>query len=82
MSIVSVILVYLMIWMVVFFISLPIGINIIKQPTLGNANSAPLKTNLKVKFFYSSLLTIPLTYLITLIVNNKFIVTFILNLDI
>ena len=54
MSIVSVILVYLMIWMVVFFISLPIGINIIKQPTLGNANSAPLKTNLKVKFFYSS----------------------------
>jgi predicted secreted protein len=82
MSIVSAILIYLMIWMIVFFISLPIGVKVTNQPFLGNANSAPTKTNLKVKFFYSSLFTLPLSYLVILSVNNNFIVNFINNLDI
>ena len=82
MSIVSVILVYLMIWMIVFFISLPIGVNIVNDPELGNANSAPTKTNLKVKFFYSLLFTFPLSYLVILLVKNNYIVNFINTLDI
>ena len=82
MSVVSIILVYLMIWMIVFFISLPIGINVSKQLIPGNANSAPIKTNLKTKFFYSIIITLPLTYLIYLLVENDFIVNFIINLEI
>ena len=82
MSAVSTILVYLMIWMIVFFISLPIGINISKELISGNANSAPIKTNLKAKFFYSIFITLPLTYLVVLLIENDSIVNFINNLDI
>ena len=82
MSAVSAILVYLIIWMIVFFISLPIGINVSKELILGNANSAPVKTNLKAKFFYSILIALPLTYLVILLVKNDSIVTFINSLDI
>ena len=82
MSVVSIILVYLMIWMIVFFISLPIGINVSKKLILGNASSAPIKTNLKAKFFYSIIITLPLTYLIYLLVENDFIINFIINLQI
>jgi|TARA_B110000240_G_scaffold121090_1_gene135347 predicted secreted protein len=82
MSAVSAILVYLIIWMIVFFISLPIGINVSKELIPGNANSAPVKTNLKAKFFYSILIALPLTYLVILLVKNDSIVTFINSLDI
>ena len=56
MSTVSFILVHLMIWLVIFFISLPIGVKVSDQPEKGNANSAPIKTNLKLKFFWSFLI--------------------------
>ena len=82
MSVVSAILVYLIIWMIVFFISLPIGINVSKELIPGNANSAPVKTNLKAKFFYSILIALPLTYLVIFLVKNDSIVTFINSLDI
>jgi len=82
MSAVSAILVYLIIWMIVFFISLPIGINVSDELITGNANSAPVKTNLKAKFFYSILIALPLTYLVILLVKNDSIVTFINSLDI
>ena len=82
MSVVSIILVYLMIWMIVFFMSLPIGVNVSKESIPGNANSAPVKTNLKAKFFYSTIITLPLTYLVISLVKNNFIVTFINSLDI
>ena len=82
MSVVSAILVYLIIWMIVFFISLPIGINVSKELIPGNANSAPEKTNLKTKFFYSILIALPLSYLVILLVKNDSIVTFINSLDI
>ena len=82
MSIVSAILVYLMLWMIIFFISLPIGINVSKKNIPGNANSAPIKTNLKSKFFYSTLITFPLTYLLVSLVENNFIKIFIKNFDI
>ena len=82
MSVVSTILVYLMIWMIVFFMSLPIGVNVSKESIPGNANSAPVKTNLKAKFFYSTFITLPLTYLVISLVESNFIVTFINSLDI
>ena len=82
MSVVSTILVYLMIWMIVFFMSLPIGVNVSKEIIPGNANSAPVKTNLKAKFFYSIIVTLPLAYLVISLVENNFIVSFIISLDI
>ena len=53
MSTVSFILVHLMMWLIVFFMTLPFGVKVSDKPKLGNANSAPIKTNLKPKFFLS-----------------------------
>ena len=53
MSTVSFILVHLMMWLIVFFMSLPFGVKVSDKPKQGNANSAPIKTNLKLKFFLS-----------------------------
>ena len=53
MSTVSFILVHLMMWLIVFFMSLPFGVEVSDKPQQGNANSAPIKTNLKLKFFIS-----------------------------
>ena len=43
------------------------------DPDEGNASSAPIKTNLKIKVFLSTLITLPLTYLVVSIVENGFI---------
>ena len=56
MSTLSFILVHLMMWLIVFFMSLPFGVKISDQPEKGNANSAPIKTNLKVKIILSFLI--------------------------
>ena len=57
MSLVSYIVVFLIIWMILFFISLPIGINISQHHKDGFASSAPDKTNLKIKFTASFLIS-------------------------
>ena len=49
------IVVFLIIWMILFFISLPIGINVSQHHQEGFANSAPDKTNLKIKVITSFL---------------------------
>ena len=53
MSLVSFVLVYLLTFMIIFFMSLPFGVEVSDKPKQGNANSAPIKTNLKLKFFLS-----------------------------
>ena len=42
MSTVSFILVHLMMWLIVFFMSLPFGVEVSDKPKQGNANSAPV----------------------------------------
>ncbi len=57
MSIVSLVVVFLIIWMILFFISLPIGLNVSEYHKKGFANSAPDKTNLKIKVIVSFLIS-------------------------
>ena len=57
MSLVYYIVVFLMIWMILFFISLPLGVNISDHHEEGFANSAPDKTNLKIKVSASFLIS-------------------------
>ena len=77
MSLVSYIVVFLIIWMILFFISLPIGVNISNHHQEGFANSAPDKTNLKIKViasFFISFIPASITYWIVekKIFNNFF----------
>ena len=80
MSTVSFILVHLMMWLIVFFMTLPLGVKISDQPEKGNANSAPIKTNLKLKFFLSFLIAFFPSIFTFWIVEQGFLQNFIENI--
>ena len=71
MSLVSYIVVFLMIWMILFFISLPIGVNVSEQHEEGFANSAPDRTNLKIKVLISFLISFIPASLIYWVIEKK-----------
>lgn len=71
MSLVSYIVVLLIIWMILFFISLPIGVNISEQHKEGLANSAPDKTYLKIKVFTSFLISFIPTSIVYWIIEKE-----------
>ena len=79
MSLVSFVLVYLMMFMIVFFMSLPFAINSPEEHIEGHANSAPEKSNIRLKFFISLVISFIPTYLIYWIVKSGFLNTFISN---
>ena len=81
MSFVSIFLVYLIMWMIVFFMSLPVGISISKNLEIGNANSAPTKTHLKLKILFSTIISIIPTYFIYLLIKTKYLFFIIQNFD-
>ena len=60
-----------MIWMISFFISLPIGVNVSDHHEEGLANSAPDKTNLKTKVIISFLISFILASSIYWVIENK-----------
>ncbi len=80
MSTVSFILVHLMMWLIVFFMSLPFGIKVSDQPEIGNANSAPIKTNLKIKFLLSFLIAFFPSIFIYWIVDQGLLQNFVENI--
>ena len=71
MSLVSYIVVFLMIWMILFFISLPIGLDVSEHHDVGLANSAPDKTNLKTKVVISFLISFIPASLIYWVIETK-----------
>ena len=79
MSLVSYIVVFLISWMVLFFISLPIGINISDDHEEGFANSAPDKTNLKIKVFASFLISFIPASIVYWVVEKKIFNNFFYN---
>ena len=81
MSSLSIFLVYLMIWMIVFFMSLPVGVNVSENLEIGNANSAPSKTHLKLKILCSTIISIIPTYLIYWLIETEYLFIFIQNFD-
>ena len=61
-----------MIWMISFFISLPIGVKVSEHHEEGLANSAPDKTNLKTKVIISFLISFIPSFLIYWVIEKKF----------
>jgi predicted secreted protein len=59
-DIVSGFLVYLCIWVVLFFMSLPIGVQRIENPDAGWDPGAPQKTRMGKKLLWTTLISIPL----------------------
>ena len=54
MSILSGVFVYVLLWWLFFFLSLPFGLEVPEKATLGVANSAPEKTFLAWKVLFAS----------------------------
>ena len=79
MSLVSFALVYLMMFMIIFFMSLPFAINSPHDHVEGHANSAPEKSNIRLKFFISLVVSFIPTFSIYWIVKSGFLNTFISN---
>ena len=57
MNIVSVFIVYQIIWWVIFMAVLPLGVKIDENPPAGFATSAPVKPNLKKKVILTTKIT-------------------------
>ena len=81
MSIVSIFLVFLMVWMIIFFMALPIGISVSRNSELGNANSAPTKTHLKLKVILCTIISLAPTYLIYWLVKTEYLFLIIQNFE-
>ena len=79
MSLVSFLLVYLMMFMIIFFMSLPFGVSLPDDHIEGHANSAPVESNLKFKFFISLLISLIPTFFIFWVVKSGLLNTFINN---
>ena len=80
MSIVSFILVHRMMWLIVFFMSLPFEVKVVENPEEGNANSAPIKTNIRLKFILSFLISFLTSICIYWIVEYCLLENFIKNI--
>ena len=60
-----------MIWMISFFISLPIGVKVSENHKEGMANSAPDKANVKTKVIISFLISFVPASLIYVVIEKK-----------
>ena len=68
-----------MFWMISFFISLPIGVNVSEHHEEGLANSAPDKANLKTKVFFSFFISFIPASLIYWVIETKLFDNFLNN---
>jgi predicted secreted protein len=55
------IVVFVVLWWLVFFIALPIGIHTEETPDQGNMKGAPKNPNIKMKMLITSIVTLILT---------------------
>jgi predicted secreted protein len=69
-SIVSTLVVFTIIWWIVFFIALPIGIRRDANPQIGNDSGAPENPMIAKKMLYTTAITLPLTIVYYLLVEN------------
>ena len=81
MSLVSLFLVFLMIWLIVFFMSLSFGVNVSEENMIGNAKSAPDNPNLKLKLLISLFISLIPTLFIYWLINNNVLFDLIINFN-
>ena len=59
-------LLFILVWWIIFFISLPIKINIPTHQDKGHASSAPIKTYIGLKVFVTSALSLSIMFILIL----------------
>lgn len=74
MTIASLIVVFVIVWWLVLFMALPVGVVSEQNPQAGNMKGAPKNPNLKKKLIVTTLVTIILTLAYYFAVENGLIV--------
>lgn len=74
MTIASLIVVFVIVWWLVLFMALPVGVVSEQNPQVGNMKGAPKNPNLKKKLIVTTLVTIILTLAYYFAVENGLIV--------
>ena len=64
--------IYLIVWWIVLFIFLPLGVKRDKEVVSGNDPGAPKETNLKKKILLTSIVSLFVTIVVVLIKNEIF----------
>ena len=70
MSLFECFIIYVVIWWILFFISLPLGVRKSENLLPGQDSGAPEKTYLWKKFIIVSILTLIFTYIVSLVLQN------------
>ena len=70
MSLFEYFIIYIVIWWILFFISLPLGVRKSENLLPGQDSGAPEKTYLWKKFIIVSILTLIFTYIVSLVLQN------------
>ena len=70
MSLFEYFIIYGVIWWILFFISLPLGVRKSENLLPGQDSGAPEKTYLWKKFIIVSILTLIFTYIVSLVLQN------------
>ena len=70
MSLFEYFIIYVVIWWILFFISLPLGVRKSENLVPGQDSGAPEKTYLWKKFIIVSILTLIFTYIVSLVLQN------------
>ena len=76
MSIASVVVVFVILWWLLLFIALPIGVNPEENPDSGNMKGAPKNPDLKKKIIATTIITVILTTAYYFAVEKGYIVFF------
>ena len=70
MSLFEYFIIYVVIWWILFFISLPLGVRKSENLLPGQDSGAPEKTYLWKKFIIVSILTLMFTYIVSSVLQN------------
>lgn len=73
MNIYSCILIFSVLWWIVLFVVLPIGVRMDPHPLPGIATSAPIQSHIFLKLKITTAITIPLFFLIKWVIESDFI---------
>lgn len=70
MNIVSAFITFSMIWWVVFFMVLPIGVVVEAKQQVGNASSAPTESNIKKKLKYTTGISTVIFVIVYIVISH------------
>ena len=73
MSLFECFIIYIIIWWILFFISLPIGVKKSKELISGQDAGAPEKTYLRKKFIIVSIITLIFTYITVMVIQSNIV---------